>query len=103
MTVEVKRATCLDNINNINNILSAFKSMAVAQLQKLQDLNVSKLKDVRCEINKPLMKRKREYVEGKINYLHQKGTMRIVRICIEKTINCRRVTNPNKHGKIREG
>jgi hypothetical protein len=33
-TVEVKRATSLDNINNI---LSAFKSMAVAQLQKLQD------------------------------------------------------------------
>jgi len=41
-------------------------------------------------------------VEGTINYLHQKGTTRIVRICIEKDINCRRVTNPNKHGKIRE-
>jgi hypothetical protein len=39
MTVEVKRVTSLDNINNINNILSVFKSMAVAQLQWLQDLN----------------------------------------------------------------
>jgi hypothetical protein len=39
MTVEVKRATSLDNINNINNILSTFKSMVVAQLLWLQDLN----------------------------------------------------------------
>jgi len=30
--VEIKRATSLDNINNINNILSAFKSTAVAQM-----------------------------------------------------------------------
>jgi hypothetical protein len=35
MTVEVKRATSLYDINNINNILSAFKSMAVAQLRWL--------------------------------------------------------------------
>jgi len=39
MTVEVKRATILDNINNINNILRVFKSIAVAQLRWLQDLN----------------------------------------------------------------
>jgi hypothetical protein len=32
MTVEIKRATSLYNINNIDNILSAFKSMAVVQL-----------------------------------------------------------------------
>jgi len=49
------------------------------------------------------MNGKREYVEGTINYLHQKGKRRIVRICSEKDLNCRRVTNTNKHNKIREG
>jgi len=49
------------------------------------------------------MNGKREYVEGTINYLHQKGTTRIVRICSEKDIKCRRVTNPNKRGEVREG
>jgi len=44
ITVEVKRATSLDNINNINNILSAFKSMVVAQLRWLQDLNQTERK-----------------------------------------------------------
>jgi len=39
MTVEVERATSLDNINNINNFLSVFKSIAVAQLRWLPDLN----------------------------------------------------------------
>jgi hypothetical protein len=38
MTVEVKRATSLDNINNTNNVLGAFKSMALAELGWQQDL-----------------------------------------------------------------